>query len=168
MSAAPQKPRGSYGSNVLWAHLLRKDTSLMPQPSLSSNSIGPITPTDKTGTSMRILLHDTQATLEKFSARVDKLTSGVEETKREMVTMKTLFGEEHDKVVEHTVSLVNRCQTTLQSSIGAPAQAVKVQEILDDLSSKGAKLESLDKKLELLQMVRSYPLLASLVIGGRI
>ncbi|KZT21175.1 hypothetical protein NEOLEDRAFT_1021779, partial [Neolentinus lepideus HHB14362 ss-1] len=140
-------------SNVLWAHLLRKDVSPAPQPSLTSKSMASVIPSDRAGTSMRILLHDTQANLEKFSARVDKLTTGVEEAKREMVTMKTLFGEEHEKFMDQIVALVNRCQTTLQTSIGSPAQVSKVQDILDDLSAKGLKLESYDKKFDLIQMV---------------
>ncbi|TFK52059.1 hypothetical protein OE88DRAFT_1629147, partial [Heliocybe sulcata] len=152
-SSAPKAPRGSYGSNVLWAHLLRKDVPLALQPSLGSKSLASVTPSDKAGTSMRILLHDTQANLEKFSAHVDKLTSGVEEAKREVVTMKTMFGEEHDKLIDQTVSLVNRCQATLQSSIGTPAQVTKVQDILDDLSAKGLRLDAFDKKFDLIHMV---------------
>lgn len=54
---------------------------------------------------MRILLHDTQANLEKFSAHVDKLASGVSETKREMMTMQKLFQEDHDKLVGQIVDL---------------------------------------------------------------
>ena len=52
-----------------------------------------------------MLLHDTQANLEKFSERVDKLTCGVSETKREMVTVQQLFQEDHEKLVGHTVDL---------------------------------------------------------------
>jgi hypothetical protein len=54
---------------------------------------------------MRILLHDTQANLEKFSERVDKLACGVGETRREMVTMQQLFQEDHEKIVGQTVDL---------------------------------------------------------------
>jgi hypothetical protein len=62
-------------SSTLWAHLLRKDRTNEPIPAISV----PIAPADKTGTSVRLLLHDTQATLEKFSQRIDKLVKGVDE-----------------------------------------------------------------------------------------
>src|ERR1700722_17501136 len=68
-------------STVLWAHL-RKDMVSAPNSSAESSLTmhTPITPIDKNGTSMRILLHDTSHNLEKFSDRVDKLTSGIDET----------------------------------------------------------------------------------------
>lgn len=62
-------------SSTLWAHLLRKDK---PSTSIQAMS-SPIAPADKTGTSVRLLLHDTQATMEKFSEKVDKLISGVQD-----------------------------------------------------------------------------------------
>ena len=58
---------------------------------------------------MRILLHDTQANLEKFSEHVDKLASGVSETKREMITMQKLFQEDHEKLVGQIVDLGELC-----------------------------------------------------------
>ena len=58
---------------------------------------------------MRILLHDTQANLEKFSEHVDKLANGVSETKREMMTMQKLFQEDHEKVVGQIVDLGELC-----------------------------------------------------------
>jgi hypothetical protein len=54
---------------------------------------------------MRILLHDTQANLEKFSERIDKMTNGVSETKREMMTMQKLFQEDQEKLVGQIVDL---------------------------------------------------------------
>jgi hypothetical protein len=54
---------------------------------------------------MRILLHDTRANIEKFSSRVDILTNGVSEAKREIVTMQKLFQEDHEKIIEQTVDL---------------------------------------------------------------
>ncbi|KAJ7751164.1 ATP-citrate synthase [Mycena olivaceomarginata] len=40
---------------------------------------------------MRILLHDTQANFETFSTRVDTLTSGIDDARREIVIVKDLF-----------------------------------------------------------------------------
>jgi hypothetical protein len=54
---------------------------------------------------MRLLLHDTQANLEKFSERVDRLTGGVEETKREVDLVKRLWEGEREKSQAEIVDL---------------------------------------------------------------
>lgn len=62
-------------SSTLWAHLLRKD-----KPNVSTQATSSlIAPADKTGTSVRLLLHDTQATMQKFSEKVDRLIDGVQD-----------------------------------------------------------------------------------------
>ena len=48
----------------------------------------PLAPTDKASASTRMLLHDTQAALETFSSRVDKLCGEVEASKREREFLK--------------------------------------------------------------------------------
>lgn len=100
-----QPPQRSSASKVLWAHLLRKDSP----SSLSSQSPSihppPITALDKSATSTRILLHDTQANLEKFCERVDKLTLGVGDAQRELVKMGELFGEDREKLLGDVVEL---------------------------------------------------------------
>jgi hypothetical protein len=94
----------STASTALWAHLLRKDiSSFVPDP--NPKQYAPITPIDKAGTSMRLLLHDTQANLEKFSERVDKLTVGVEETKREVDLVRRLWEGEREKTQTEIVNL---------------------------------------------------------------
>jgi hypothetical protein len=90
-------------SMALWAHLLGKDKQ--PAPPNSEIIPPPIAPVDKNGTSMRILLHDTQAHLERFSVRTDKLCSSVEETKREITTVHTLFQREHETLRNDIVDL---------------------------------------------------------------
>ena len=62
-------------------------------------------PYDKAAASTRILLHDTQASLEKFTERVDQLTVRLDNTKRELVSVQKLYQEEHEVVVERMVSL---------------------------------------------------------------
>jgi len=104
-----RKPQRSAASTALWAHLLRKDIPVISQTSSNTLTNPPIAPLDKAGTSMRILLHDTQANLEKFSEHVDKLASGVSETKREMITMQKLFQEDHEKLVGQIVDLGELC-----------------------------------------------------------
>jgi hypothetical protein len=88
---------------ALWAHLLGKDK--LPAPPNSYVIPPPLAPLDKNGTSMRILLHDTQAHLERFSVRADKLFSSVEETKREITTVNTLFQREHETLRDDVVDL---------------------------------------------------------------
>ena len=103
--SSTRKPQRSAASTALWAHLLRKDSPATSQVPSSTSVNPPIAPLDKAGTSMRILLHDTQANLEKFSERVDKMATGVSETKTEIITMQKLFLEDHEKLVGHTVDL---------------------------------------------------------------
>jgi hypothetical protein len=76
-SSTMSTPSTSTVSSALWAHLLRKDKPTV----LHSPASIPIAPVDKTGTSMRLLLHDTQSTLEKFSEKIDNLIKGVEDTR---------------------------------------------------------------------------------------
>lgn len=54
---------------------------------------------------MRILLHDTQANFEKFSSRVDNLVGCIEETKREIAAVNTLFQRERETLVGDVVEL---------------------------------------------------------------
>ena len=100
-----RKPQRSAASTALWAHLLRKDA--IPDASNANTlpSNPPLVPFDKAGTSMRILLHDTQANFEKFSERADKLFGAVSETKRETITMQQLFQDDREKLVGQTVDL---------------------------------------------------------------
>jgi hypothetical protein len=85
-------------SNALWGHLLRKNTVVAPAPL-------PPTVQDKTGTSMRILLHDTQANFETFSTRVDALTSGIDNARREIVIVKDLFQGAQESLTMDIVDL---------------------------------------------------------------
>ncbi len=86
------QPRTS-SSSVLWAHLQRKDTA---NPATSTIPLPPLAPLDKTNTSLRILLHDTQSHFETFADKVNVLTKGVDEAKREIGLTKTLFEKEHE------------------------------------------------------------------------
>lgn len=98
-------------SAVLWGHLLsnndvsRSTSSSRHAEGPSATALSTMTPVDKTGTSLRILLHDTQANLEKFSERVGKLTGDIDESKREIGTTKALLQQDHEKTVEEIVDL---------------------------------------------------------------
>lgn len=134
---APQRT----GTTALWTHLLRKDAQ-------ASNNIGiipPIAPIDKNATTIRVLLHDTQANFEAFSARVDKLINVVEETKREIKATSTLFEREHDTLIGDVIDLVNRSQKEIQKSIGSPTQAPAIDAFFKDVDRR---LEGLNQRLD--------------------
>lgn len=135
-------------SSVLWAHLLRKDT--LAAPPSSDIPLPPIAPTDRTGTSLRILLHDTQAHVERFSERVEKLTKGVDEAKQELGLTKTLFQREHEELTNEMYNLVNRCQTEIQKTTGRPAQAERMEEFCKGVQ---LRLDGLDKRIDAMQLV---------------
>jgi hypothetical protein len=99
-------------SKALWGHLL-PNGAMTPRV---SDNLPPIAPLDKTGTSMRLLLHDTQANLEKFSERVDKLTTGVQATKDEMDAIKNLWDVENEKA-HGQISDLSECLALLQYSV---------------------------------------------------
>ena len=102
-------------STALWGHLLRKDLNIQP-PSVVASP--PVTPLDKTGTSMRLLLHDTQANFEKFSSKVDNLITGVQATKLEVDAMKKLWDVENDKM-QTEISDLGECRSR-ESTIKRP------------------------------------------------
>ncbi|KAK7466335.1 hypothetical protein VKT23_005061 [Stygiomarasmius scandens] len=146
-------------SSVLWAHILRKDTvsstpsSGLPHVSSSNGSdvpIPPLTPQDKNGTSTRILLHDTQANLQKFGERVEKLTSIVDDAKQEIAVVKKLFRDEHENMMSDILDLVNRSQTEIQKPMGKPAQAEKMDQLQRNIE---LRLESLDKRIDAIQII---------------
>ncbi|KAI0630842.1 hypothetical protein C8Q77DRAFT_1135502 [Trametes polyzona] len=149
----PQRDRPT-ASGVLWGHLLRKtgSTQVPSSSATSSATLGkhtpPIAPLDKAGASTRILLHDTQAHLEKFMDRVVKLTSGVDETKRELLAVQKLYQDDHEHLMDRMTVLSNRTQTDLQKRIGTPAQSSEVRDVVKDLSQLSTKLGALDKRMD--------------------
>ena len=107
MSMTAQRYRSS-ASKTLWAHLLHRSVpSLASSPLHPRNSVNApsITPIDKSSTSIRILLHDTQANLEKFSDRLDSLLCGVGEAKREVIRVASGLDEEKEKMLGEMTEL---------------------------------------------------------------
>jgi hypothetical protein len=92
-------PRPLTASTPLWAHILEPKTRLPTKLSEMPSVIPPPAPLDKNATSMRILLHDTQANLEKFGEHVQRLVEGVKETKHEIKTTSTLFERDRETLV---------------------------------------------------------------------
>lgn len=92
----------------LWGYLSHRVGVTSPNAPPSGNAksaISAIAPLDKAGASTRILLHDTQAHLEKFSERATQLATGVADAKRELVTVQKLYQEDHEQIVERMIGL---------------------------------------------------------------
>ncbi|KAK7060833.1 hypothetical protein VNI00_000566 [Paramarasmius palmivorus] len=150
--ASTKQPEAQQNAqSVLWAHLLRKDTPATGSSS-AEMALPPLGPVDKNATSTRILLHDTQANLQKFSDRVEKMSQSIESTRREITTVKTLFQEEHETLVGEMVDLVNRCQSEIKRPIGIPAQAEKLEDFQKNIE---LRMEHLDKRLDAIQMFQT-------------
>ncbi|KAJ7780981.1 hypothetical protein B0H16DRAFT_1496720 [Mycena metata] len=141
--ATPSRPPPS---NALWGQLLRKSTLAAP----ATVPLPPTAPLDKTGTSMRILLHDTQANFENFSTRVDTVSAEIERTRREIVVVKDLFQGAQESLTNDVVDLVNRSQTQIQKSLGSPAQATTLDLFRKDVD---ARLHGLSKRIDDMQSV---------------
>ncbi|KAL1664941.1 hypothetical protein GGF50DRAFT_114640 [Schizophyllum commune] len=143
--------RRSPSSSTLWAHLIRNDSPLRPSPSAVSSAMQstPGAPLDKTGTSMRMLLLDTQTNFENFSGRVDKLIDCVENAKSEVEYMKAMMQAERENAASEMIDLVNRCQREIQKSIKEPAQGAQLQSLQNDMLAKMelvcSRLENIDE-----------------------
>lgn len=166
----PPPPLPKTTASQLWGILRSSEPTKFP-PNISQSqscTLPPIpTPVEKAGTTLRLLLHDTQANLERFSDRVDRLIRDVGDAKTEICTVQKLFEHDHEKIIDETVSLgmyseiisriyahnsrsspVNRCQTEIQKTLGHPAQAQVVDELRKDLHTVQNNVQSLDRKLD--------------------
>ncbi|KAI0714202.1 hypothetical protein C8T65DRAFT_155621 [Cerioporus squamosus] len=157
-STRPNLAARPSSSSGLWGHLMRSTVSQVPTSSAaSSTTLGrhgaPLAPLDKAGASTRILLHDTQAHLEKFTERVGQLATGFENAKQELSTVQKLYQDEYEQLTDRMIGLANRCQTELQKAIGSPAQTMEVREVSKDLSAFATRLEALDKKIDTLNVL---------------
>ena len=114
MSAIPRTltdlglpPRPPTVQTPLWEHLLRPNRDKEKPPSLQNMPIiaPPLAPLDKNATSMRVLLHDTQANFEKFAKHVGQLLHEVKETHTEMKTTHSLFERDRESLVGDILDL---------------------------------------------------------------
>ncbi|KAF6753060.1 hypothetical protein DFP72DRAFT_849436 [Ephemerocybe angulata] len=144
-----RNPLSSSSAATLWAHLAQKDTlGRTSTTSTLGSFMPPNGPQDKTATTMRVLLHDTQMNLEKFSGNVEKLIHDVRQTEQELKTTTGLLEKEQDKLMGDIIDLVNRAQTQIQASVGTPAQALVVDGLFKNVDRR---LESLDQRLDAIQ-----------------
>lgn len=157
-------------ANLLWAHLLRKDATTSDMPS----QIPPTAPQDKTGTSMRMLIHDTQTNLEKFSARLDSLLQRVDDCRAQVVNANKLLDVERDKVLAEILEIgtlrsghvrrplwcsrvyvANRCQSEMKAYVGVPAQATALDLVHVSQVSTEKSVQALERRIDALQAVRT-------------
>jgi hypothetical protein len=92
--------------NALWAYLLQKDLA-SSSDAAATPMIPAMAPVDRTNTSMRMLIHDMQATLEKFSTRVDTLLINVKDAKSEVVNCNRISESERERVLDE---ISNSCE----------------------------------------------------------
>ncbi|KAF9477746.1 hypothetical protein BDN70DRAFT_994702 [Pholiota conissans] len=141
-------PRPPTASTALWARILEPKSRLPTSLAEMPNAIPPPAPLDKNATTMRILLHDTQANLEKFGDHVRKLIEGVKETKHEIKTTNTLFERDRETLVGDITDLINRSQKEIQKAIGCPATNDSVQSFFKDVNGR---LTDLDHRISAIQ-----------------
>lgn len=108
MSGSSASAPGSTISSTLWAHLLNKDAGASGsgfglKTGLTSAGLATSAPADRAGTSVRVLLHDTQATMERFSEKVDKLVSGAEDSHRKLLARNEEVSDEVERLVRRTI-----------------------------------------------------------------
>ncbi|KAG2346701.1 hypothetical protein BDR05DRAFT_906216, partial [Suillus weaverae] len=108
-------------------------------------------PVDRTNTSMRMLIHDMQATLEKFSTRVDTLLINVKDAKTEVVNCNRISESERDRVLDEISNSSKKVQTELKACIGAPSQASSLELIQKSQSSAENSIQALDKRIDAIQ-----------------
>ncbi|KAG2071549.1 hypothetical protein BDR04DRAFT_1052625 [Suillus decipiens] len=136
--------------NALWTYLLQKD---LPASSDFVATIPAMAPVDRTNTSMRMLIHDMQATLEKFSARVDTLLINVKDAKTEVINCNRISESERERVLDEISNSSKKAQTELKACIGAPSQASSLELIQKSQYSAENSIHALDKRIDAIQTV---------------
>ncbi|KAI6013958.1 hypothetical protein BKA83DRAFT_4352144 [Pisolithus microcarpus] len=137
-------------ANALWAHILPKMAVLQDStPPVNP----PLTPQDKTGTSMRMLIYDTQTTLEKFSERLDVLMTRVDDCRGQVINANKLLDHERDKVLTEMVDISCQSQNELKSHMGTPAQAHALELTHASQMSTENSIRALEKRIDALQTV---------------
>jgi hypothetical protein len=146
-----------------------------------------VAPVDRTNTSMRMLIHDMQATLERFSTRVDTLLNNVKDAKTEVVNCNRISESERERVLDeitntceytfrwfsHTTTKQNlssslriakKAQIELKACIGAPSQASAFELLQKSQTSAESSIQALDKRIDAIQMVPHFHKLTLLFV----
>ncbi|EIN05660.1 hypothetical protein PUNSTDRAFT_27958, partial [Punctularia strigosozonata HHB-11173 SS5] len=127
----------------LWRLLQHDMSASRDTPGHDLPTAPPPAPVDKSNISARMLLHDTQAQLERFSHRADLLLQGVDDVKAGTSTTQALFKQDREALVDEFVRIASRCQKELRLCLGEPAQASKLNEATMLLSTTDSRLSAL-------------------------
>ncbi|CDO69324.1 hypothetical protein BN946_scf184746.g5 [Trametes cinnabarina] len=166
-SSMPEHSQARYtATSALWGHLLRKtgNSQILSSTATSTSTTGKeapsVAPVDRAGASTRILLHDTQAHLEKFTERLSQLTLDFNDAKRELLAVQRLYQDDHEQLLDKMTGLANRSQTELQKTMGSPAQSSELDKVSKEISHLAIRMEALDKKFDNLNVLNSTQLQA--------
>lgn len=104
-TSTPSSPLPTTAS-ALWARILdHRGSPIRNAMTAQPPSHAPFTPQDKTGTSTRMLLHDTHARLEHFSERANLVFSEIEASKREVVRVREEVESAREKELDTIAQL---------------------------------------------------------------
>ncbi|KAG0705601.1 hypothetical protein DFH29DRAFT_799892 [Suillus ampliporus] len=138
--------------NALWAYLLQKDHPASNDFS-ATPMVPPVAPVDRTNTSMRMIIHDMQATLEKFSTRVDTLLTNVKDAKTEVINCNRISESERERIYTLITPLAKKVQAELKACIGTPSQVSALELVQKSQSSAESSIQALDKRIDAIQTV---------------
>ncbi|KAN0088906.1 hypothetical protein V8E55_005963, partial [Tylopilus felleus] len=102
---------------------------------------------------MRMLIHDTQVNLEKFSTRVDGLLQHVDDCRAQVVSANKLLDVERDKVLTEILEIAHRCQSEMRAHVGTPAQASTLDLVHASQVSTEKSVQALGMRIDALQML---------------
>lgn len=145
------------GSKVLWTHLLGKDVPVDDSP---LSMAPPIVPQDRVGTSMRVLVHDTQSRLDGLSTKLDGLFTQVGDTRSQITDANKALAEitksgEPERVCSPTndadPTQVGRSQSELTARIGALGQTQTLELVRASQANTENALRTLEKRIDALQ-----------------
>lgn len=128
------------GSKVLWTHLLGKDVPVDDSP---LSMAPPIVPQDRVGTSMRVLVHDTQSRLDGLSTKLDGLFTQVGDTRSQIT--------DANKALAEITKSVGRSQSELTARIGALGQTQTLELVRASQANTENALRTLEKRIDALQ-----------------
>ncbi|KAI5124256.1 hypothetical protein M0805_005105 [Coniferiporia weirii] len=91
---------------------------------VQGSSVPPIVLPDRIGTT-RVLLHDTQACIQKFAARMDVLGTHIDQALKEVQLARAALEISGEKTVADVVDVVYKCQASLVKSIETQGNALE-------------------------------------------
>ncbi|KZT43239.1 hypothetical protein SISSUDRAFT_1125116 [Sistotremastrum suecicum HHB10207 ss-3] len=133
-----------------WGHLLPTPISqnLSQNKAKETQHQIPFTPSDRGAVTLRIVLQDTQRTIEKFSEKVDALISHVGQTKQAADASVKRLEECGEKTIMGITDVVKHCHDGTLEAIGKPLQVETFDTFVERQGALGQSIHTLDKKIE--------------------